>query len=390
MKIIFKFLLLACILSFAGSAFAGEATMKGEIEQLKQRVDKLEQKSSMLDKIGLGGTVAGAYQYQRSNADGVDDFGRGAVVFQPEISIRPTENDEVFFKLGFGAGNGLNNDKYAFVLAPWAADLEDDVKDINGRNRDYLFNVWGKHRFSFGSDQSLSITGGIIDSTDYLDENAYANDEFTQFMNEAFVNSPIALLPSYDIGGALEWKCGGFSAKAVFMGVGENEEGNPYNFYGVQFAYGVETCVGRGIYRVAMDETTKDFTKPSGGRARLQGVTVSCDQELGEILGAWIRVGWQADDALVDFDELYSGGINISGKLWGRGQDNIGVGYAYLDGANSDLDKSQVAEGYVRFGLSEVYALTLDVQYLKDDYKSNSGQDDVDGWVTGVRMTMNF
>ena len=44
------------------------------------------------------------------------------------------------------------------------------------------------YTFGFGEDHTLGATGGIIDSTDYLDENAFANDEYTQFMSEALVN----------------------------------------------------------------------------------------------------------------------------------------------------------------------------------------------------------
>jgi hypothetical protein len=87
------------------------------------------------DKFSIGGVLAGAYQYQW--ADGDEDLGRGAISFQPEFSVRPTEKDEVFAKFGFADGNGLNG-VTAFNLAPWAADLEDDVTDINGRNRNYL------------------------------------------------------------------------------------------------------------------------------------------------------------------------------------------------------------------------------------------------------------
>jgi hypothetical protein len=47
--------------------------------------------------------------------------------------------------MGFAAGNGLNSsdsrNRPPFVLATWAADPEDDVEDINGRNRDYLLLV---------------------------------------------------------------------------------------------------------------------------------------------------------------------------------------------------------------------------------------------------------
>jgi len=91
------------------------------------------------DKVSIGGMLAGAYQYQW--ADGDDDRGRGALPFEPEISFRPTGQDEIFALFGFAAGNGLK-DVTGFNLAPWAASLEDDVKDINGRNRDYLLTAW--------------------------------------------------------------------------------------------------------------------------------------------------------------------------------------------------------------------------------------------------------
>ena len=93
------------------------------------------------DKFSVGGVMAGNYQYLEGDEDpfgeDVDDGGKISVVFQPEMSFRPYEGGELFAKFGFAANNGLNV-KSAFVLATWAADLEDDVEDINGRERDYL------------------------------------------------------------------------------------------------------------------------------------------------------------------------------------------------------------------------------------------------------------
>ena len=37
---------------------------------------------------------------------------------------------------------------------------------------------------------------------------------------------------------------------------------------------------------------------------------------------------WQTTDAAVDYQALYSGGIDISGNAWRRPDDNIGIGYA--------------------------------------------------------------
>lgn len=83
-----------------------------------------------------------------------------AASIQPEASFRPTENDLFSFKLGFGAGNGLkatDPDKPSFALAPWAADLEDDVKDINGRNRDYLLTAASNAPSSKGNTEALAL-----------------------------------------------------------------------------------------------------------------------------------------------------------------------------------------------------------------------------------------
>lgn len=403
MKHVLCVFVMMCLFIFSGNVWADEAAMQQQIDQLKQRLEQLEKKKEVTessdletskgiaDKITFSGIIAGAYQYESvSRPPETDDFGRGAMPIQAELSINPTTSDEIFFKFGFAAGNGLNTDTQFFALAPWAADLEDDVKNINGRNRDYLLTAWYKHTFSFGQEHTLGITGGIIDATDYLDENRYANDEYTQFMNEALVNGPNVYLPSYDLGGALEWEIGPFAAKGVVMQVGENDEGRSYHFYGVQVGYTLETPIGKGTYRVLVDATSDDFSGPDEvGTEALKGVFISFDQEIGEMLGAWIRFGNIDDKAIVNFSDLYSGGIDISGKLWGREQDNIGIGYANLSGGNQDINRAQVMEGYIRFGLSEILALTLDVQYLDDKYKEGAGED-VDGWISGMRVTAEF
>ena len=346
------------------------------------------------DKFSIGGIIAGVGQYQSiSDAPDFDSEGRGTLVFQPEISFTPTDSDEIFAKFGFGAGNGLmEKGRSPFIIAPWAAQVQDDYKDINGRNRDYLLTAWYKHTFRFGDDHALGITGGIIDATDYMDENAFANDEFTQFMNEALVNGPNAFLPSYDIGAAIEWEIGGFSVKGVAMAMGSNgEEGDldePYNFYGMQFAYAVDFGFGEGNYRLILDTTSSDFSNVAGTKKeRLTAALISFDQELGDILGVWIRFGWQDDEAAIDYQDIYSGGLDISGNLWGREGDNIGIGYGHLRGGNSDVDHTDVFEVYGRFALNDIFAVTGDVQYMKDSMKEKESPK---GWIFGLRMTAEF
>ena len=346
------------------------------------------------DEFAIGGVMAGILQYQSvSDAPGFESEGRGLLAFQPELDYTPTKNDEIFAKFGFGAGNGLDDSSQCpFALAPWGGDTQDAVKDINGRNRDYLLTAWYKHTFDFSGDHTLGLTGGIIDATDYLDVNAYANDEYNQFLNQAFVNGPNSFVPSYDLGGVFEWQFHGFSIIGAAMAVGSNgedgENDEPYNFYGIHLGYTLKTGLGEGNYRLLIDTTSSDFSNVQGNAKKANSaVSISFDQELGEILGAWIRFCWQDDAAAIIWGDLYSGGLYINGKLWNRSQDNIGIGYGHLRNGNTDLDHTDVFETYGRFALNDIFSITADIQYMKDAMKQGSSPS---GWIFGLRATAEF
>jgi len=342
------------------------------------------------ENLSLGLTLAAVGQCQEVSGADAPDTCRGAVPVQLEAAFRPGEGHQLGLVLGFAAGSALNPAS-PFVLAPWAADLEDDVKDLNGRNRDYLLGAWYRYDATLGEDHTLGAAVGILDSTAFLDENAYANDEFTQFMSEAFVNSGSYGLPSYDAGAGVQWAYGPWAVSAIGMNVGENDDGSNYNFYGAQFAYHVETDLGAGNYRLIVAGTSDDFLDPTGTRTEDRlAFGLSFDQAFGELVGAFLRAAWQEDDALVDYAAAYSGGVQLNGVGWGREADAIGIGYAYLTGGNAGIDHSQVVETYYRFGFTEEVSLTADLQWLEDNYDSHADGDDTDGWVFGLRLTAAF
>jgi porin len=280
------------------------------------------------------------------------------------------------------------NETTPFVIRPWAADLENDVNNINGRNRDYLLTAWYKRTFKFGDGHAVKASFGIIDATDYLDENAFGNDEYTQFMNSTLTNGRNVFLPSYDLGVALESHAGPWSFSAVVMDIGKNDDGNNYSFYGVQAGYRINTKLGIGRYRMVITGTSEDFLDPTGSElARRASNLYSFDQELGEIVGAWTRFGWQAEEAAVDYHAVFTGGIDIKGAAWQRQGDNIGLGYAHLIGANLAIEKTDVLEAYYRWQLSKMLGLTADIQYQKDDYKTGPGPS---GWTYSLRAVVGF
>ncbi len=369
------------------------------------------------DKLSIGGLFAGAYQCQEvSGLEDSDNICRGALPFQPELIYNPTDQDQLFVKFGFAAGNGLNENS-PFVLAPWGADLEADVKDINGRNRSYLLEAWYAHTFKLAEDNRIQITGGIVDPAFYVNENAFANDEYTQFMNEAFVNARNAFLPAYDVGGVLVWKFKDCTFSAVGMNVGENDDGNNYNYHAAEIDCRLKTAVGEGNYRIMYSGTSREFLDPTGENLEnKEGWNLSFDQELGSVVGAFLRFGWQSDDPLVDFTAEYTGGFDFKGAAWGRENDNIGIAFGYLEGpgwsptveeeivepedpsvvdgteeapeeANQVIARTNVVEAYYRFALNDYLAISADVQYMKDKYREG---DDVDGWVFGLRAVSEF
>jgi hypothetical protein len=112
-------------------------------------------------------------------------------------------------------------------------------------------------------------------------------------------------------------------------------------------------------------------------------VLASLDQSLGSVFGVWARIGWQDDRAAADPMTTFSGGLNVTGGLWGRSQDNIGIGYAHLRGGNLDVAHTDVFEAYARFALTEFVAVTGDVQYMREAMKE---WESPSGWLFGVRM----
>jgi porin len=342
------------------------------------------------ENFSFGGIMGGVYQYQSlSDAPGFSDKGRGIYSFQPEFWYTPTERDVFFAKFGFAAGNGLNDPEVSpFIVAPWGGEAEADLKNINGRDRDTLLEVWYEHTFTLGEDHSLALTGGIIDSVYYLDQNAYSNSQYTQFMNAALVNAPNSFFPSFDTGAVVDWDIGKWEITGVIMNIGENDDGNNFNYYGVEIEYNLDSTLGEGHYRVILDTTSKAFLNPQGTRLESSRLLLlSLDQELGKTFGVWARLATQNDDPAVNTKNLYSGGVDIKGKLWGRPQDNIGIGYVFTNEGNQDIDKIQVFEAYVRFVHNEYVASTLDLQYQQQDQKVG---DSPKGFIPGVRLTAEF
>lgn len=339
------------------------------------------------EKLSLSGVLSGAVQCQKlSDSTAGDDTCKSAVPFQPRLNYYLSRHDRLFLKLGFAAGNGLN-EVSSFNIPSWGAALEDDVKNINGSGRDYVLEAWYKHDFVLDRTNALGITLGIIDATQYLDQNAYANDEFIQFMNTALSNAPNTLAPSYDLGIAAEWLVGQWIFSGVIMDVHQDTSPENYSFYGFQSSYRLESRLGIGNYRILLN-LSRDYVERTAAKKQENDILIfSADQQLGNIVGVFTRIGWRLESKRINYRAIYSGGIDIKGAAWGRTLDNIGVGLACLEGGDNRINNTKIAEAYYRTVINPHLSITGDLQYLRDEFVQIEG---AEGFIYSLRATVVF
>ncbi|HID79947.1 MAG TPA: hypothetical protein EYH48_01550 [Aquifex aeolicus] len=314
------------------------------------------------------------------------DKGCGSLAAEIGVNFHPTTEDEFQATFSLAGGNGLKETfgEKGFLLAPNADDLESDLKDINSSGRNYILEAWYKHTFKIGKEISVEFTAGIIDATSFIDTNEYANDETSQFMNDVFVNNPLASLPSYDGGLAVSGNIGSFTLQGLVM-TSKTEEDKNYNYYAFQVEKSSSVGDGTLNFRVYYYRTSKDFLNNKGEMDYLEGIGISADWGLEDRFGLFARVGLNTNTSTGDFKNLLSGGVALNGALWGRKGDNFSVGVAYLKG-NNDIKDVKVLEGYYSFELDENITLTLD--YQRDI--TNFTREKLEASVYGIRLNVAF
>ncbi|MEJ5227499.1 carbohydrate porin [Thermodesulfovibrio sp.] len=352
------------------------------------------------DNLSVSGTATTVYQWLNltkgytDEENGTKKKDRGSAVIDFNVSFKPYEQGELFLRASFAKGDGLKAVS-PFVLSPNADDLLHDLKNINGHSRDHLLELWYAHKFELQKEMSLRIQGGIIDSTAFIDDNAYANSEIQQFMNSALVNNPIANRPTYDAGAVIEFEWDKFHLRVLGMR-SKNDIERKFNIAVVQAGYKLDTELGEGNYRIYAYTTDRKFPDWDGDvNKALKGVGVSFDQQLiKDTLGAFFRAGWQDDSVKTDYHRMFSFGMNLNGIIWGRKGDEIGLGYAYLKSPskNEELKHSQVFESYIKFRLFCYKTLssdiTFDYQYIRD--RARESRDTKAGNVYGIRLNFSF
>jgi high affinity Mn2+ porin len=210
------------------------------------------------------------------------------------------------------------------------------------------------------------LTVGNFSTLDVFDDNAYAKDPRTQFMNWSnwtyAAYDYAADARGYSWGAAIEWIQGNWALRAGRMSAPVDPNGLPVDLNLLKH-YGDQVEVERshewlgqpGKLRVLAwrnraklatfaDARTWLLAHPGGyttpvaltsvrnSERSKHGFGVNLEQQLREDVGHFLRAmkadGKTETHAFTEVDASISTGLLIKGQRWGRAQDNVGIAYA--------------------------------------------------------------
>jgi rubrerythrin len=259
--------------------------------------------------------------------------------------------------------------------------LNDDsgsLQDTDGVDRVSVREAWLQ---TFLLLERLRIVGGKVDLTNYFDSNTVANDETTQFITSAFVNSPAMEQPGNGPG-LLAF----FDTRRAFT-IG----------FGLQSIDNSGTNVTDGIYAIAeigyrshfffnQEGNYRLWGKTKGGTEDNNGFGVSIDQNLSTRLTAFGRYGAnesEEDDASIA--SAWSAGLRFRSPFFSRVNDEVAMAFGMLDIV--DGDKESALEVYYKFQVNNRFAVTPNVQAVFDP--AGMGSNATAG-VIGIRTQVEF
>jgi porin len=284
-----------------------------------------------------------------------------------------------------------------------------------------ITELWYEHSLM---DNALLFRVGKIDLTGGFEHRGcpvsfdcsnYANDENTQFLNNALINNPTIPFPDYGLSAAVHYapaRLWYVSAAVADAQADLRETGFNTTFHDEDdFFYILETGVTpqlnsengslQGAYRLGLWYDPQKKEEFSTGQIRRDdaGFYLTCDQmifrenndpEDTQGLGLFARYGW-ASSKVSDVTNFWSGGLQYQGLLADRDEDVLGLGFAqgFFSDRASDFseDYESVWELYYSAQMAPWMVLSPGVQYV-----TNPGGDGAagDALVFGVRAQIVF
>jgi carbohydrate-selective porin OprB len=413
------------VMGWSGRGVAADKPdLHKEIELLKERIQELEQRLEEQEAAGkkqavktektIGEKIEETLEerfgtlslhggmvlyYQGSHVNELDgenaDSPSGAgFAGDLELSWKPAapafENGEFYVRVHSANGSGADRDgtpnSPVNVLLGNLNTIADDDSGEGPETGIKMLEAYYTQEFWEGK---FGVLAGKTEELHFLDQNAFANDQNSQFVGKPFVNNTV--LDSENeytpVVGATFKPAEIFSASLVGASTSRpvledtplaDKQKSKYDnvfstpFLGVQATVSPKLGELQGNYRLYGWWAGYDHSKLNSDREPIPGedskgwgVGVSADQQVTESVGLFGRFGYNNEDVYIVEWEA-SGGLNLKGLVPGRDDDNIGLGFAALVPGNrySKDDPECHLELYYRIVVTENLAFTPDLQYV--------------------------
>jgi Carbohydrate-selective porin, OprB family len=333
-------------------------------------------------KVAVGGAARGILQQVANAEEGQNQlFGEGSIDLT--LLYHPMVRTTLF--IDFEAIAGPGPDKKLGTLSRVNADAEtlNAVGGFGGTDEKLTIReawLWLK----FVNDR-LDFFIGQLDLTNYFDRNVFANDETTQFLNQALVNNAMLKQPVNGVGVTLRWDAGrdlGFSLGAQTTHVlDEDLWSEPFVIGEIDYH---STFLIEGNYRLWVRVTSRP---PPNRQQQMYGGGISIDQLLTPQLGVFVRAGVNQIESISRTFFAASGGLRWTGPLWNRPRDRVGVGYNFQRDVPGD---EQVTEVYYNLFLTDHFSVIGNVEWLIHGPNQVTGRTNNNVVIPGIRAVVVF
>ena len=351
--------------------------------------------NNFLDELKISGGITlnlqnlqNANKSQNSKGETLDE-NKTPTIGQYSLDLRIEKNfndkNTAFIHLETGKGN-IN-----YYLNSVAGINED--ADDSGVVR--VTEAWYKHNFT----DKFAVTTGIIKPTKAVDENAYANDETTQFISSIFTNA-INIAFSHKVFGikaTYETNIADFAVQYLDASDYKDITRNGFACAQVNFKPGF-IDKKEGNYRIYGWANTNDNIKLDGtgkGNEKNYGLGLSLDQQITDILGAFARYSWSRGDINngIFASNIWSLGLQAKVKCIGD-EDVVAIAYGqiipsneYKDNINNNAKSENHLELYYNWKVADYLSISPDFQVVENPFYNEK---DNTAYVCSIRMQIGF
>ncbi|NDV26056.1 carbohydrate porin [Desulfovibrio sp. JC010] len=391
-------LIILLVLCCANNGFCRDSLRKtlnlhGEEEKhqsvlLEEFRDAWDEVQDVTGPLTIEGDVLGYLQsYGETEIDGDPKSSNSYGAYKARIRLHwnPTENGKFFFQVQGGASDVYSNpSRRGLVLSP----LNSQASRTSPGGEASISDVLYTQHFA---DKKMFVSLGYTDPESFMDENRFAGNGRTQFINTIFNNEPIfdgidSNLPIVAVGFNAQdkFKLTMLAQSSTYAGRPEVErkdefENVPDNpLIGGQLTYSPSFGKLKGNYRIFGWTNTYDQPRIDGEEDSVNwGVAFNMDQDITEDFGIFARLG-KGNGAINSITWSWSAGTHWQGPISGREQDVWGVAAGGVQG-NRHTDNTDMEyhyETYYQVKLTDNFSIIPDLTYVTNS-NANSSNDDI-------------